>query len=265
MTAQKPSGSVPFRWSTLKGLTALALFIASASLVECLIVFYAISIGVRDEATFQAPLLGFTISPLFHLVPASIVIVLAASWACMVEYLAMRPLEKVRQSRKAKGSEKTGAGLSARISAFLGKMKAGLLEVKGVKGAVTVLLVFLALATLISVLANPWLVYRAFAHVYQSNPQLLGFVTATNNALQSFIQTVAPLGWVCSAFDNAIKAAAPGIRASAAALGSLIKPLADLPAHGKYLVFQNLAAWFSALAVLLYGVFVRKSYRYKRR
>lgn len=253
------------RWSTLKGLTALILFTVSATLIECLIVVYSMSIGVRDEAVFQVPFFGFSVSPLFHLVPASIVIVLAASWACMMGYLAIKPPEKVRQPKKAKGSEKTGTGLSVKISIFLGKMKTGLLEVKGLKAAIMVLLVFLALATLISVLANPWLVYRAFANIYQSNPHLLGFVVATNNALQGFAQTVTPIGWMCSAVDNAIKAAAPGIRASAAALGALIKPLADLPAAGKYLVFQNLAAWLSALAVLIYGAFMRKSYRYKRR
>ncbi|MEM2419411.1 MAG: hypothetical protein QXL38_00300 [Candidatus Bathyarchaeia archaeon] len=266
------------RWSTLKGAAALMLFTASAAFVEFLIVVYAKNIGVKDDACFQIPWLGFTVSALFHLVPISTIIVLVASWTCMVKYVAMKPAEKIRSPQKrVKLPEKNMLG--ARISAFWSRVKARLLKVKGVayvwdklsftkatvKSAITVLFVFLALVLLVSVLANPWLVYRAFASLYQSNPQVLGFVKATNSALNGFVQAVAPIEWICSSIDDAIRAASPGLRNLAAALGSLTKPLADLSPVDKYLVFQNLAAWVCALAVLAYGVYVRKSYRYKRK
>lgn len=251
------------------------LFIASAFLIEYLIVVYAISIGVRDEASFQIPLLGLTVSPLFHLVPISVVIVLAASWTCMVRYVAMKTPEKMKQpSKKAKASGKE----EARIG-FLDKVKAKLLKFKGVayvwsklssakvtvKSAMIILLVFLALTLLISVLVNPWLVYITFANLYRANPQALGFVKATHNALRGFADAVTPIGWLCSSIDGTIKAAAPSFRGFISTLSALTKPLVDLPPVGRYLVFQNLAAWFSALAVLGYGVYARKSYRYRRK
>ncbi|MEM2676878.1 MAG: hypothetical protein QXJ77_03115 [Candidatus Bathyarchaeia archaeon] len=278
MTIQKTRGGLILRWSTLKGAAALMLFIASAAFVEFLIVVYAKSIGVKDDACFQIPWLGFTVSALFHLVPISTVIVLVASWTCMAEYVAIKPAEKIRlPPKKVKPSGKNMLG--ARVGAFWSRVKARLLKVKGVayvwdklsltkaavKSAITVLFVFLALALLISVLASPWLVYRAFASLYQFNSQILGFVKATNSALSGFVQAVAPIKWICSSIDGAIRAAAPGLRSFAEALGSLTKPLADLSPVGKYLVFQNLAAWVCALAVLAYGAYVRKSYRYKRK
>lgn len=268
-----------FRWPTLKGLAALILFIISATVIEYLIVVYAINIGVRDEVSFQIPWLGFTVSPLFHLVPISTIIVLAASWTCLAKYVATKPAEKIKQSfKKAKASEKEERGEKARISGFLGKIKAGLLRIRGVayvwdrlnfakatvKSAITILLVFLALALLVSILANPWLVYRTFANLYQSNPQILGFVMTTKSALQGFAEAAAPIGWICSSINNALIAAAPSIRDFASTLGVLTKPLADSPPFVKYLAFQNIAAWVSALAVLFYGAYTRKSYRYRR-
>lgn len=262
---QKTSRGLVFRWSTLKGATALILFIALAAFIEYLIVAYAVSIGVRDDASFQIPWLGLVISPLFHLVPISTVIVLAASWTCMVKYVAMKPSEKMKTpTNKAKVPREERTGLRARVSGFLGKMKLGFTKAT-VKIAITILLVFLALVLLISALANPWLVYGVFAKLYQNNPQVLGFVKATNSALQGFAEAVAPVGWLCSSIDGAIKAAAPGFRGFISALSALTRPLADLPPVGKYLVFQNLAAWLSALAVLLYGAYTRKSYRHKRK
>jgi hypothetical protein len=40
--------------------------------------------------------------------------------------------------------------------------------------------------------------------------------------------------------------------------------LADLDNVGKYLFFQNIAAWVSALVTLFYGEYTRKSYRYRK-
>jgi len=267
-------------WSTLKRAAALVMFIVLATLVEGLIVFYAANIGVRDETCLQIPWLGLTVSPLFHLIPISVVIVLAASWTCMMKYASMKPAEKMKTSpKKAKASSEKGTGLKAKISGFLGKVKAKLLKVKGVsyiggridfakatvKNAVIILLVFLALTLTVSILANPWLVYRTFANLYQNNPQILGFVVAIRDTLQGFAQTVTPVGWLCSSIDGAIRAAAPSFKSFISALGVLTKPLVDLSPVGKYIVFQNFAAWFSALTVLVYGAYTRKSYRFKRK
>lgn len=279
MSTQKPPRSLISRWSTSKGFAASILFIVSAAIFEYLIVVYAISLGVKDETGFQIPWIGLTVSPLFHLVPISTIIVLAASWTCMVKYISAKPMEKTRPTpKKPKVSWKENRGIKSRIGNFLGRIKSGLLKVKGVayvwdklsfakatvKSAIIILLVFLALALLVSVLANPWLVYRTFANLYQGNLQLLNSVKAVNSALRGFAEAVAPIGWICTSISNALKSAAPGFRAFISALGAIVKPLVDLPPAGKYLAFQNLAAWLSALAVLFYGAYTRKGYRYKR-
>lgn len=279
VATQKPRLGLVFRLSTLKGFAALLLFIVSAAIVEYLVVAYAESLGVKDETCFQIPWLGFTISPLFHLVPIVTVIVLAASWTCMVKYIAMKATEKTKlTAKKEKVPKGKRIGLKEGISRILGKIKSGLLKVKSiayiwdklsfakaaVKSATVILLAFLALILLVSALMNPWLVYGTFVKLYQGNQQLLELVKATNIALQGFAERVTPIGWICFAVDNVIKAAAPSIRGFASTLEALAKPLADLPPASKYLVFQNIASWVSALAVLAYGAYMRKSYRYRK-
>lgn len=263
-----------FRWSTLKGSVALMLFIALAIAIEYLIVIYAVNIGVRDETCFQISWL--TISPLFHLVPISTVIVLVASWTCMTKYIAAKPLEKAKPSQKKQ--KIPSKGLKVKINRFLHGLRSKLLRVKGfahaldklnprkaiVKSALVVMLVFLTFTFMVSVIANPWLVYRSFVNLYRRNPQLLDSVKTLNSALHGFTEAVPPIGWMCSAIDNVLRSAAPGVRDFASSLGALIEPLTDLPPTGKYLVFQNLAAWTSALAVLAYGAYTRKSYRYRK-
>ena len=271
LSVQKPAGKPVLRWSTLKGLAAIALFIVLAALIEWAIVVYAVSLGVKDENCFQFPGANWSISILFHIIPVSVIITLAASWVCMARYAAMKPTEKPKPTQK-----KTQTSKRMRISTSLGKIKSAVLKVRSVaylwekvssataKSAVIMLLVFSALILLVSVLAYPWLIYRTFASLYQGDPSLLAFVKATNSALQGFAETVAPIGWVCSAIKNTLVSAAPSFRSFASALGTLIKPLVDLPPVGKYLVFQNLAAWISALTVLFYGAYTRKGYRYRR-
>jgi hypothetical protein len=272
LSGQKPSRSFVPRWSTLRGFAALVLFIAAAIIAEYLIVVYAVDIGVQDEACFQIPFLGLTVSPLFHIVPISTIITLTACWTCMAKYAAIKPLEKAKPAEK-KQKTPTG-GLKAKINSF----KAELLRAKVfayiwekldasraiVKSAVVILLCFLALALLVSVTASPWLVYKGFVNVYKGNPQLLGSVMAFNNALHIFVEAISPVGWLCSAVDKALRSTAPGIRSFASSFEALIEPLVDLPPVGKYLVLQNFAAWISALGVLAYGTYVRKSYRYRK-
>jgi len=272
LSGKKPSrGFVP-RWSTLRGFAALTLFIAAAIIAEFLIVTYTVGIGVQDEACFHIPFLGLTVSPLFHIVPISTIITLAACWTCMAKYAAVKPSEKAKPAQK---KQKTPtSGLKAKINGF----KAKLLKVRffayiwkkldasraPVKSAVVILLCFLGLALIISVIASPWLVYKGFVDIYKGNPQLLGSVMAFNSALHSFVEAIPPIGWLCSAVDKALRSAAPGIRSFASSFGALTKPLVDLSPVGKYLVLQNFAAWTSALGVLAYGAYMRKGYRYKK-
>jgi len=260
------------RWSTLTHFMALILFIVSATIVEYLIVVYAINIGVRDEACFKIPYFELTVSPLFHIVPASTIILLAACWTCMTKYIVTRSMEKVRLAQKKQRAP--SGGLKAKINGF----KYTLLKVRAlayiieklndalpmIKSALIVLLCFLAFAFLTSMIASPWLVYRSFANLYRGNPQIFESIVAFNSALHCFIKSVPPIALLCSTAYNTLNSAAPAIRDFASSLGALTKPLVDLSPVGKYLIYHNLAAWISALAILTYGTYVRKSYRYRK-
>ncbi|MEM3788480.1 MAG: hypothetical protein QXN95_01240 [Candidatus Bathyarchaeia archaeon] len=284
------------RWATLKGLMAIILFLIIAVLIEYAVVAYAISLGVREEnplqGSFQFPGTNWTItivvSPLFHLVPLSVIIVLVFSWICMTKYAAMHPQKPPEGKPKAKPHKKEQAKkteekkLTSRISGivrkFFRRIKSGLLRIKGVsyiwgkvsfaratiKSALTTILVFSALILLVSVIAYPGLIYRTFSNMYGGNPSLLEFVKSVNNALKGFVEALGPIGWLCSLINNAIISSAPALRGFVSALGGLVKPLADLPPVGKYIVFQNVAAWVSALAVFSYGFLTRKGYRFRK-
>ncbi len=282
------------RWATLKGLTAIILFLIIAALIEYAVVVYAISLGVREEnplqGSFQFPGTNWTItivvSPLFHLVPLSVIIALVFSWICMTKYAAMQPQKppegKAKTKPKKGQAQKTEKKLTSRIGVairkFFGRIKSGLLRIKGVsyfwgkvsfaratiKSAVMTILVFSALILLVSVIAYPGLIYGTFSNMYRGSPSLLEFVKSVNNALKGFVEALGPIEWLCSAINNAIISAAPALRGFVSALGGLVKPLVDLPPVGKYLVFQNVAAWVSALSAFFYGFLTRKSYRLRK-
>jgi hypothetical protein len=59
--------------------------------------------------------------------------------------------------------------------------------------------------------------------------------------------------------------AAPTFRDFVLSIGIIIKPLVDSDNVGKYLTFQNAAAWICAILVLIYGEYARKGYRYKKK
>lgn len=274
------------RWANFKGSAALILFIFASALVEYFVVAYAVSLGVEDQNllqwSFQFPrtswTITLTISPLFHIVPAAAIIALTFSWICLTKYVALRtpktPEEKFKHLERGKLTSKIGRA----VKNYLGRIKRALLGSKGaayfwskvsfaktaIKSALTMLIAFLMLLLLFSLLAYPRLIRQALLNFYQNNPLTLDFVRSAGDAARGLAETLAPIGWACTAINNALIAMAPSFRAVAASFGSLIKPLAELPPAGKYLFFQNFAVWVSALAVLFYGQHVRKSYRYKR-
>ncbi|MBS7635853.1 hypothetical protein KEJ37_00670 [Candidatus Bathyarchaeota archaeon] len=283
------------RWATLKGLAAIVLFLIIAALLEYAIVIYAISLGVKEEnplqGSFQFPWTNWTItivvSPLFHLVPLAVIITLVFSWICMTKYAATQPQKPPEGKAKAKprkmgqnqkAENKPTSKIASAIKNFFSRIKAGLLRVKGVsyiwskvsfaratiKSATITILVFSSLILLVSVVAYPELIYGTFSNIYCGNPSLLGFVKSVNNALKGFVEALGPISWLCSAINNAIISAAPDLRGFVSALGGFVKPLVDLPPVGKYIVFQNVAAWVSALAVFSYGFLTRKGYRFRK-
>ncbi|MGQ9507325.1 MAG: hypothetical protein ACUVTB_05645 [Candidatus Bathycorpusculaceae bacterium] len=270
MSTKKMPKRLMFRWTTLKGLAAIILFLIIAALIEYLIVLYAINLGVVEtplQFSLQFPGTDWTItlaiSPLFHLVPIAVIIALASSWTYLTRHITIKPQETVKGKTKPTKRKKTNV---------FGRLKGGLLRVKSVayiwqkihfaratiKSAITVFLLFSAFALIVSILAYPQLIYRTISNAYQNNPALLNFVKNTAQAL-------APIGAIFSGINNALLSAAPTFKDFVLTLGIIIKPLTDLDNVGKYLAFQNAAAWICAIIVLLYGEYTRKSYRYRKK
>jgi hypothetical protein len=263
------------RWATLKGLAAIIIFLIITTLIEYVVILYAINLGVKETTPLQWSaqfpgtdwILNIVISPLFHLVPIAVIITLLFSWTYLTRHIAVKPQEV----GKAKLGPATKRVKESKIKKFSGKIKSGLLKIKGVgfiwqrihfarattKGALTVLLAFATFILIVSVLTYPKLIYQTISSAYQNNPSLLNFVKGTTEAL-------APIGGVFSSINNALLSVAPGFRDFALSVGTIIKPLADLDDVGKYLVFQNVAAWVSAFTALFYGEYTRKSYRHRR-
>jgi len=292
LPTKKPPKRLIFQWTTLKGLTAILLFLILATLIEYIIVLYAINLGVKDETlqqwSPQFPGTDWTttiiISPLFHLVPIAVIIALVSSWTYLTRHVAVKPPEKregkVRRfakQRKQRESKEVKR-LASKIRDFFGNLKSALLRIKGVaylwqkihfaratiKSGLIVLLVFGALILLVSVLTYPQLIYWTVSNAYRNDSWLLGSVTWISDSGKGIVTALAPIGWICSAANNALLSIAPAFRDFVLSLGGLIKPLVELDGAGKYLVFQNVAVWVSALTALLYGGRKRKIYRHKK-
>ena len=270
----------------------MLLFLIVAILIEYIVVLYAINLGVKDETlqqwSFQFPAadwnITIAISPLFHLVPIAVIIALLSSWTHLTRHVAVRPPEKWKGKVKPSAKKRKERGfkevkrLASKIRDFFGRLKSALLRIRGVaylwqkihfaratiKSGLTVLLVFGALILLVSVLTYPQLIYWTVSNAYRGNSSLLGFVTWISNCGKGIAEALAPIAWICSAVNNALLSAAPAFRDFVLSLGSLTKPLVELDDAGKYLVFQNVAAWISALTALFYGEHKRRSYRYKK-
>jgi len=264
LATQNPQKHLVIRWTTLRGFAAILVFSLIAVFVEYVVVIYAMNLGVQEK---PEDMIFGVISPLFHLVPTAVIITLVSSWTYLTKHAAKRPKEML----KGKGGSIPRQSKQSGLKKAFGRMKRGLLKAKRIayvwqkihfaratiKSAITVLLAFAVFILIVSLLAYPQTIYQAVSAAYQNNPSLLGFVQGTGHALAS-------VGGAFSAVNNALVSAAPGFRDFCIEVGNIIKPLADLDNTGKYLVFQNIAAWASAVTVLFYGQYGQKGFRYKK-
>lgn len=247
MTAQQAPRNPLLRWKTQRGLASIIIFLIIAFIIEYVVVVYAMSLGVQEKP--ENKIFGF-ISPMFHLVPLTVVVALFFSWVYLTRQVTIKPKDMGKMGFASKQRKEN------RIKQFFGKVKAKLLKAT-VESALTIIITFAIFILLISVLAYPSLIFLTITNAYKSSPSFLGFINGTAEAFAS-------VGGIFSGLNGAIVAAAPGFRDSVLSLGAVIRPLINLDNAGKYLFFQNAAAWISAFIVLFYGEFVRKSPRYRR-
>ena len=210
--------------------------------------------------TFQFPGTSFsttiTISPLFHLVPIAVVLTLMSSWAYLKKQIAVKP-SGARRARPSVIGKRAKAQKTrpSRMGSILSRKKSATSFGKearprrtSLRSALIVLITFSALLLMISLFAFPGVIYQSVAGIYENNPSLDNFARGTATYL----------GKVFSSINSALIGAAPGFGNFVVAVGTIIAPLATLDNAGKYLVFQNAAAWVSTLIVILYAKYGRK-------
>jgi hypothetical protein len=165
------------------------------------------------------------------------------------------------------------------IKAFFRRIRGAILRIRGVsylqkrlffaraavKSTVTVLLVFLVSVLTLYMLAYPELTYNLATGTYAANPSFHGFVLKTIEIGKTIAQTLSPVGWLASAIDNALRAAAPGFRNALEGFGGPVtEHLAKLDPVWTYTLCQNVAAWVSAIVALAYGEYTSRLYRIRK-
>ena len=304
MSSEKSWKRLIFRWTAPKGAAAMALFFALAVFIEYLLVCLFRSHGLADTQTFQLPSTIFTvtISPLFHLIPLGVIIVLLSSWTYLTRYIAKvprgkppakKPSEKLRKPIKKvkKKRFKSIRSFSRKVSrkfrkvnralkAVYHRIKAGVLRIRGVspvmerlffaraaiKGTATVVLIFLVSFLTLHLMGYPSLIHDLVVELYRGNPSFHGFVIGTIDIAGSIGHALAPIGWLASAINDALISAAPSFRSALEGfIISITEPLVELDLMWRYVICQNIAAWISAIAALAYGQYTSRLYRRYRR
>lgn len=272
-----------FRWTGTTGLVAIIAFFVVSVLLEFIIVSTSMALGVVDTNLIVWNLGAFVIniSPLFHILPLAVIIVLFASWIYLTRHEAYmppktrpqrtdRPLPPPRRYEKRsfrrlrrfvnrinKGLDSFGRGINERIteSKVAKYLEEHLTGRAVVKSAWTIALIFCVLTLLVYVIAYPQLIPNAVNWLLGGgNSALQGFITWTINGADAIGQALSPLGWLAVAIENGLAAVSVGFRVAAIALTTpIVKPLVQSDAVGKYVLIQNVAAWFPATLSLYFG------------
>jgi len=287
-----------FKWAAPKGFAAILLFLLLALFFEFLLVYSFQSFGLTDKGAWtgilQIPVSNWSfsvsISPMFHLLPVTVIIVLVSSWAYLIKYTAFVPsraeatrgtlpsTRRETERRRFKWLRGFSKSISRRLQRIWRSVKAGFQQMRGVsyvskrlylaratvKSALTVLAVFLSMSLLLNNVVYPDLIYHGVVDLYRGNPSFLGFVKGTTDLVRGVGQALPPVSGLGTAINDAFLGAAPGFRSSLAGFGAaLTGSLVGLDVTGKYVLGQNVAAWMSALLALIYGLYV-SSRRHRR-
>lgn len=280
MSLEKHWKRLLFKWTARKGLTATLLFLALALFTEYLVVHLFISFGLTDTFLFTDSLFTLPISPLFHLLPLGVTVVLVSSWMYLTKHIAVVPQKKSptkpkrQRLRTRKVRFKSIRRFFKRISKKFGWISRPIesfyqlhFAKATVKSTATIIGIFLVSILTLHTVGSPSFIYEIVTGFYKTNPSFHGFVLKTFEITQGIGQTLAPLGWLGSAINNALLAMAPSFRSALEGFGaSTTGPMVTLDLVWKYAICQNIAAWASALTALTYGQYTSHPYRrYKRR
>lgn len=272
MASKVKRNRLTFRWTAPKGLLTIGLFLALAFISEFFMVSFFAGSGLTETSAYPLP-----VSPLFHLLPLAVILVLVSSWIYLTKHIAMRPRRispaKVSKIRRRPRGRKTrskstrsviGAikNVFSKISSIFIRSRSGSFVQRrlsfgrvALESAVTVLTIFLLSIILLSVLVYPNLFTDFAVGFYSANSAFHGFVLKTIETLQGIGKVLAPI-------DNGLRAIAPGFRnAFEGLVTSRPHSLTGEDLLWRYVFCQNVAAWVSAIAALAYVRYFSKTYR----
>jgi len=277
MASKGKSNRLTFRWTAPKGLLTIVLFLALAFISEFFMVSFFVFSGLTE--VFAYKFFTVTVSPLFHLLPLSVILVLVSSWIYLTKHIAMRPhrisppkVSEIRRRRRPRGRKtrsKSTRSVIGAIKKFFNQISSVFLRSRGVsfvqrrlsfgrvalESTVTVLTIFLLSIILLYVLVYPNLFTDFAVGFYSANSAFHGFVLQTIESLQGIGKALAPI-------DDGLRAIAPGFRnAFEGLVTSRPHSLTEGDLLWRYVFCQNAAAWVSAIAVLAYVRYFSKTYR----
>jgi hypothetical protein len=250
-------------WTAPKGLLTIGSFLALAFISEFFMVSFFAGSGLTETYAYPLP-----VSPLFHLLPLAVILVLVSSWMYLTNHIVMRPhrispakVSKTRRRRPRRTTKSTRSIMGA-IKKVFSKISSVLLRSRGVSSApqqlsfgnlafestVTVLTIFLLSMILLSVLVYPNLFTEFAAGFYSKTSPLQGFMQSLADGLVSIaggLDSIAP--GFRSAFEGRVSTRLPSLTE-----GDLL---------WRYVFCQNAAAWVSALAALAYVKYFSNTYR----
>ncbi|HDQ05143.1 MAG TPA: hypothetical protein ENN36_00275 [Candidatus Bathyarchaeota archaeon] len=264
MTSKGTGDSLTFGgWTDPKGLLTAGLFLALAFISEYFMVSFFVGSGLTETTAYPLP-----VSPLFHLLPLTVILVLVSSWMYLTKHLAMRPHRispaKVPKARRRhpRRRTKTTQNVMGTIKKFFSKISSALTRSSGassapqrfsfgrvaLEGTVTVLAFFLLSIILLSVLVYPNLFTDFAVDFYSKTSLLQDFMQSLADALVSIssgLDSIAP------AFRNAFENLVPTKTLS----------LTERDILWRYIFCQNAAAWVSAISALASVKYFSTTYR----
>ncbi|HVP41372.1 MAG TPA: hypothetical protein VMS95_05410 [Candidatus Krumholzibacteriaceae bacterium] len=271
-----------FKRTGTTGLAAIIVFFAVSVFLEYVIVSTSMSLGVTDTNLIVWNIGPFTItiSPLFHLLPLSVIIVLFASWIYLTRHETYipaktqpqkkgRPLPPRRYEKKGfrrlrrfinrinKGLDNFGRGIKERIAntrlaRYLEEHFAGKAVVKS---AWIIALSFSVFALLVYLIVYPQLIPNAVNWLLGGGTSALqGFIMWTIGVANAIGQALSLLGWLGASIENGLVAMSLGFRNGVISLTTfIVNPLVQLDLVGKYVLIQNVAAGSAAIVSMYYG------------
>ncbi len=265
MAPKEQEDHLTFRWTAPKGPLTIVLFIALALISEFAIVSFFAGAGLTEAATYLLP-----VSPIFHILPLAVTIVLVSSWIYLTKHIVMRPhrispakTSKTRRRQPRGRKTKSTRSFIGSVKSFFSKISTVFIRSPGIsfsqrrlsfnrialESTVTVLTIFLLSIILLSVLVYPRLFTDFAVGFYSTTSPFQGFMRALANAL---VPIASGLNSIAPGFSNVFG----GLVTSQALTGG--------DQLWRYVFCQSAAALVSAISALAYVRYFIKSRRGSR-